>query len=272
MEVGADLTAEALAPLLGDRPLRSYPALLSTEADAQAWARAGAPHGGVVVADYQASPRGRGGLVWEVRPERDLAFSVVLRPALSAQDEGWLYLATLRALADVLGPKADLHWPDELRDGERVLGCAGVFAELGPDRLDWAVATVLVPDVSGPRGGLLARLLGAIDARLAQDRDEVRGDYRNRCATLGRHVRARLIPMGPTGPQVAGLAVDCASDGALVLLTAAKRRIAVRPHHLGLLEPADDTSGDEVPAEITALSRLGRPPSPPAAGDGPAPR
>jgi BirA family biotin operon repressor/biotin-[acetyl-CoA-carboxylase] ligase len=266
VEVGDDLTAEVLAPLLGDRPLRSYPAVLSTEADAQAWARAGGPHGAVVVASYQASPRGRGGLIWTVRPEQDLAFSVVLRPTLSAEDEGWLYLAVLRGLADVLGPKADLHWPDELRDGDRVLACAGVFAELGPHGVVWAVATVLVPGAGAPRGALLARLLDAIETRVGQDAAEVRDDYRMRCATLGRHVRARLIPMGSTGPQVTGLAVDCAADGALVLLSATtKRRVAVRPQHLGVLEAAGDTSAEEVPPDITARS-------PPAAGDGPAPR
>ncbi|HWH34036.1 MAG TPA: hypothetical protein VNT56_01805 [Acidimicrobiales bacterium] len=54
-----DLSAGVLAAALPDRPLRSYPAPLSTEADALAWARAGAPVGAVVVADYQAAPRGR---------------------------------------------------------------------------------------------------------------------------------------------------------------------------------------------------------------------
>jgi BirA family biotin operon repressor/biotin-[acetyl-CoA-carboxylase] ligase len=62
-----DLAADVLAADLPGRPLRSYPALLSTEADALAWARAGAPDGAVVVAGYQASPRGRAGLPWQVQ-------------------------------------------------------------------------------------------------------------------------------------------------------------------------------------------------------------
>ena len=40
-----DLAAETLAAALPGRPLRSYPALLSTHADALAWARAGGPAG-----------------------------------------------------------------------------------------------------------------------------------------------------------------------------------------------------------------------------------
>ena len=61
MGLDDDLAADALAADLPGRPLRSYPALLSTEADALAWARAGGPGGAVVVAGYQASPRGRAG-------------------------------------------------------------------------------------------------------------------------------------------------------------------------------------------------------------------
>ncbi|MDQ4130536.1 MAG: hypothetical protein M3133_06040, partial [Actinomycetota bacterium] len=73
------------------RPVRTYPAILSTSADAFAWARAGAPEGALVVADYQAAPRGRAGLPWEVRPGEGLGFSLVLRPELPPEREGWLY-------------------------------------------------------------------------------------------------------------------------------------------------------------------------------------
>jgi len=58
--------------------------------------------------------------------------------------------------------------------------------------------------------------------------------------TLGRHVTALMIPVGPGGPEVTGEAVDVKDDGALVLLTARGSRVAVRPQHLGWLEkPAD---------------------------------
>lgn len=57
MELSTDLSAHALAEALPGRPVRSYPAMLSTEADALAWARAGADDGAVVVAGYQAAPR-----------------------------------------------------------------------------------------------------------------------------------------------------------------------------------------------------------------------
>jgi BirA family transcriptional regulator, biotin operon repressor / biotin---[acetyl-CoA-carboxylase] ligase len=275
-----DLQPRTLAPLLGGRMLRVYPAVLSTEADAQAWGRAGGPDGGLVIADYQMSPRGRSGLEWRVRAGTDLAFSLLLRPELSAEEEGWLYTVVTSALADVLGADARIHWPDEVHGSDGRLAAVGVYAELGPGPagpsiVTWAVANILVPAVQNlavrrgtptERGRLLAAILSAIDARRATSSDDVLTDYRRRCATFGHEVRARLIPLGPAGPTVAGRAVDCARDGALVLETAAGRRVAVRPQHLGLLEPAEHD--DVEPEEITAR----RAAPPPPTGDGRAPR
>ena len=235
-----DLAPEQLAPDLADRPFRAYPALLSTEPEAMAWARSGAPAGAVVVADYQASPRGRGGWPWQVRPGRGLGFSMVLRPDLPPEREGWLYVVASLALADELGD-VGLGWPETVTtpDGDTVLARLGTFVHLGPARTDWAVATVLVEDARPPRGPLLARVAAALEARLAEPADEVLRQYRPRCTTLGRFVRARMIPLGPSGPSVAGKAVDVLADGALVLLTARGNRVAVRPPNLGVLEPAE---------------------------------
>jgi BirA family transcriptional regulator, biotin operon repressor / biotin---[acetyl-CoA-carboxylase] ligase len=259
-----DLQPRVLAPLLGGRMLRVYPAVLSTEADAQARARAAGPDGGLVIAGYQVSPRGRSGLEWRVRPDVDLAFSLLLRPDLSADDEGWLYTVVASGLADVLGGGAAVHWPDEVHDAHGRLAAVGVHAELGPHRVEWAVANVLVSGVSelaerrgtpGGRGALLARIVAAIEARRAQPRAQVLDDYRPRCDTFDRDVRARLIPLGPAGPVIVGRAVDAASDGALVLDTRSGRRVAVRPQHLGLLEPADTETVE--PEEVTARRRTG---------------
>ncbi|TQN42575.1 BirA family biotin operon repressor/biotin-[acetyl-CoA-carboxylase] ligase [Blastococcus colisei] len=234
-----DLVAGELAQLLGPRPVRSYPALLSTEPEAMAWARSGAPAGAVVVADYQASPRGRGGWPWHVRPGRGLGFSMVLHPDLPPEREGWLYVTASVALADALGD-VRFGWPDTVlaQDGDTVLARLGAFVQLGPQRTEWAVATVLVEDALPPRGPLLAGLAAAVEERLAQAADAVLEAYTPRCTTLGRSVRARMIPLGPTGPSVAGQAVDVLTDGALVLHTARGNRVAVRPPNLGLLEPS----------------------------------
>jgi BirA family biotin operon repressor/biotin-[acetyl-CoA-carboxylase] ligase len=243
--MSGDLTPEALAPELAGRPFRAYPALLSTEPEAMAWARSGGPAGAVVVADYQAAPRGRGGWPWQVRPGRGLGFSLLLRPDLPPEREGWLYVVASVALADELGD-VRVDWPETVTtpDGGTVLARLGIAAHLGPARTEWAVATVLVEAAEPPRGALLARLAAAVEARLTDPAELVVEAYRRRCATLGRLVRARMIPLGPGGPVIAGEAVDVSTDGALVLRTARDVRVAVRAPHLGLLELGEEAGSE----------------------------
>jgi BirA family biotin operon repressor/biotin-[acetyl-CoA-carboxylase] ligase len=238
MELAGDLSAEALADLLRDRPIRAYPAILSTHADALAWARAGAPEGALVVAEYQASPRGRGGLEWNVPQERSLAFSLILRPRLPAPREGWLYIPSACGIADAVGADAVTIWPDEVMRSGRRAGAVAIQAEVGPVLTEWAVVSVLAEDVEPPRAPVLARALEAIEARYRSPNVPVLADYLRRCATIGRRVRARLIPMGPAGPIVIGKAVNVLTDGALVVERDDGARVSVRPQNLGLLEDA----------------------------------
>lgn len=240
-----DLDAAEVAAVLGDRPARAYPALLSTESSAMAWARSGAATGAVVVADYQASPRGRGGLPWTVRAGRGLGFSLVLRPALAPEREGWPYVAASLAVAEVIG-HTGVEWPDTVVDAsdQRSVASLGVYVELGPSRTDWVTVTVLVEDTRPPRAPLLGRVVEALERRLGDSADTVLAAYRTRCVTLGRQVRARMIPMGPGGPEVNGEAVDVLADGALVVLTARGSRVAVPPQNLGMLE------APEIPPEL----------------------
>ena len=237
MAVSGDLTAEALAEALPERAVRTYPALLSTDADAGAWARAGGPAGAVVVADYQASARGRGGLPWTPRPGVDLGFSLLLRPAISADDEGWLYVAAALAVADTLGDDTTIAWPDRVeRDGAHLADVAG-HAGLGAAGVEWAIVNVLVRDAPPPRGALIARLTAGVEALQLPD-EAALARYRERCTTLGSEVVAHLIPTWPDGVQIAGTAASVLADGALVIEQADGRRIAVRPQHLARLEPA----------------------------------
>ena len=243
MALGDDLSAEALAEELPGRPIRAYRAVLSTEADALAWARAGAPSGALVTAGYQAAPRGRAGLPWEVSPERATAFSLVLRPGLAIEREGWLYTLAVSGLADAADADCAIESPDEGHRGDARMGAVGPQARLAPTRVAWAVVSVLLCEAEPPRAALVARVVEAIEARCRAPSGEVSADYAARCRTLGRSVRARLIPLGPGGPEVTGKAVAVLKDGALVLETANGNRVAVRPQNLGLLEepPLDDT-------------------------------
>lgn len=240
-----DLDSHTVEAALADRPVRAYPAALSTEASAAAWAREGAESGAVVVADYQASPRGRGGLPWTVTAGRGLGFSMILRPTLPMEREGWPYVAASLGLADVL-PDTELEWPDTvLRAGrEGPVARLGTYVEPGPTFAAWVTVTVLIEDTLPPRTTQLAAVVEAITRRFDADPDEVLGDYVIRCRTLGRSVRALMIPMGPGGPEINGEAVDVLADGALVVRTEKGSRVAVPPQNLGLLE------GPGVPAEV----------------------
>ncbi|MFN2489509.1 MAG: biotin--[acetyl-CoA-carboxylase] ligase [Actinomycetota bacterium] len=231
-----DLSPEALATALPGREVRCYPALLSTEADALAWGRAGAPAGSVVVTDYQVSPRGRAGLEWTVVPGRSLGFSLIVRPELPAEREGWLYTVASSGLADHIGEDAVIEWPDDVFLCDERVASVGVNAELGPGRVRWAVLNVLVRRVAGARDLALASTVERIERRLEAAPDGVLEDYLPRCRTIGRRVTARMIPLGPAGPQVTGSAAGALMDGALSIATEEGRRVAVRPQSLGILE------------------------------------
>ncbi len=233
-----DLSADALAAALPGRAVRTYPAVLSTEADAVAWARADAPAGAVVVADYQASARGRGGLPWTGRPGRDLGFSLVLRPALTPDDEGWVYVAAALAVLAVVDGEATVQWPDRvLSDGRLVADVAG-HAGLGAQGVAWVIVNVQLYDVQTPRGPLIAQLAEAIEA-VQQPEPEALARFREHCTTVGQEVVAHIIPVWPDGVQIAGTAVSVLEDGALVIERAEGSRVAVRPQHLARLQTPD---------------------------------
>lgn len=233
---GSDAAA-AYGAVLGDRPVRVYPALLSTEAATQAWAREGAPAGAVVVATYQVSPRGRSGRPLELDPERHLGFSLVLRPDLAPEREGWLYTVTTVGLARALQGDIGIRWPDALVRGDDTVADLGVHAQLGPARVDWAVATVVVEVDTRDRPSLLRDLVVSIELALEEPVERILDRQRAACRTFGEDVRAMMIPMGPSGPRIEGVASDVKDDGSLVIATDAGGRVAVRPQHLGELQP-----------------------------------
>ena len=241
MEHGSDLSPEALGEAMPGRAVRKYTAMLSTESDARAWARAGAPDGALVVADHQSAPRGRAEWPWTVTPGRDLGFSLILRPQLRPEREGWLYTVAASAVADVLGEEATIEWPDEVRvDGARA-GVVAVRAALGVAGFEWAVVNVLLVEAQAPRAALVARVVEAIEERCRSSPDAVLADYLPRCQTIGRRVRARLT--GPARLQVTGQAVSTREDGALVIEREEGERVGVRPQDLNVLE-ADVSAGD----------------------------
>ena len=110
--------------------VRFLPETDSTNRDARAWARDGAPAGAVVIADRQTAGRGRHGRSWESDPGQNLLFSVVLYPMEPVAAWGRYVMATGVAVCGAV-PAAGLKWPNDIMiDGRK---CGGILMEREPE-------------------------------------------------------------------------------------------------------------------------------------------
>ncbi|HET9609425.1 MAG TPA: biotin--[acetyl-CoA-carboxylase] ligase, partial [Acidimicrobiales bacterium] len=143
-EGAAGAGARARAALAGTRfaDVRWVATTGSTNADALALARDGAPEGIVVVADHQRAGRGRRDRTWVAPPGGSLLLSVLLRPPARVAGAVTMAaaLATAEAVERVAGVSARLKWPNDLvvatPEGERKL--AGILAEA-----DWPAGSAI---------------------------------------------------------------------------------------------------------------------------------
>ncbi len=212
----------------------------STNALAARAALAGAPHGTVVLSEYQAAGRGRLGRKWFSPPGVGLWFSLILRYELPFSRAWTLTLGAAVALADAVevstGTRPDVRWPNDLYLNDRKL--AGVLTEArgGTDGLRFAVlgiginvnqehadfpaglqdtATSLrcVTDSVYERTSILAEVLRALEQVYGcLDAARIRKLWKGKARMLGRSVRI-LTGDGP----VNGVAEDVGTDGALLV-------------------------------------------------------
>ena len=126
--------------------LHFSPVTNSTNDDALAAARAGAPHGSVFIADEQRAGRGRGGHGWHSAAGEGLYVSVLLRPEFAAIRLPLLPLVAGLAAAEAIredsGLDVDLRWPNDLLIGPRKVGGILVEAHSEGARIDSAVVGV----------------------------------------------------------------------------------------------------------------------------------
>jgi BirA family transcriptional regulator, biotin operon repressor / biotin---[acetyl-CoA-carboxylase] ligase len=105
----------------------------STNNDATAAARQGAPHGSVFIADEQTAGRGRGDHRWDSPAGEGLFVTVLLRPQVPAARLPLLPLAAGLAAVEGIraasGLTADLRWPNDLLIADRKAG--GILVEAG---------------------------------------------------------------------------------------------------------------------------------------------
>lgn len=126
----------AVTPLLRTdqfgHTMEGHTAIGSTNERAANWARDGTPEGSVVIAEEQTAGRGRHGRTWTAAAKQNLMFSLVLRPALSADRLGLITVAGAVAVADTLDDfaaplRATIKWPNDVF--LRARKCCGMLLE-----------------------------------------------------------------------------------------------------------------------------------------------
>jgi BirA family transcriptional regulator, biotin operon repressor / biotin---[acetyl-CoA-carboxylase] ligase len=129
---------------LGARPL-FVAECGSTNDEAARLARAGAPHGTVVIADRQSDGRGRMGRTWISPPGGNLYFSCVLRPRLTLPQTPALALAAGIAVCDAIreaGALAQLKWPNDVLVAGRKISGVLLEAQSQGSRLDAVIVGI----------------------------------------------------------------------------------------------------------------------------------
>ncbi len=224
-------------------PLAHHHEIGSTNDAALAAARAGAPAGSVFIADHQSAGRGRSGKAWLSKAGSGLLFSVLLRPAASAELLSPLTLAVglgvRAALEAVAAGRFAVKWPnDVLANGRKVAGvlCEGQLAgravnavvigvginvarqELPPD-LAGAVTCLEDLILAGPvlpsREELLVETLAAIESRTERHLERgfaaLHDEFTAHDALAGRRVSVS------GGSEVRGLARGVDHEGQLLV-------------------------------------------------------
>lgn len=104
----------------------------STNTYAMELAGKGAPHGTVVITEWQTGGRGRMGRTWISPSGGNLYMSVILQPSIPAEDATLLTLlagvACCRALRSGSGLPVEIKWPNDLLISGRKVG--GILTEI----------------------------------------------------------------------------------------------------------------------------------------------
>ncbi len=236
------IEAQLVSRVIGRR-LTVVEEIGSTNDAVMASGHAGEPEGTAVLADRQASGRGRSGRRWASVPGLGVYTSVLLRPAVAPPQAALLTIlagvATADAIHAVSGVEALLKWPNDVLIRDRKV--AGILAEMAtvgarvahvvvgiginvrhratdfPEEVRDAATSINAE--GGPRverGAVAAALYNALDdwyaVFCAGDRAKILAAARGRSATLGCRV---AVLSGDE--RWDGTALDLDEDGALVV-------------------------------------------------------
>lgn len=203
-------------------------------------AKQGAPHGSLCLCECQTAGRGRMNRVWASPEGQGIWMSVLLRPALQAEDAPLITfacaLAMAQAVREVTALDARIKWPNDLVLHGRKL--CGILLEMGIDAKGLYVvagtglnirrgaypaeladrATSLEEHAALPdRGAIIAAYLNALEEAVTAIEEEgltgIAASYRARSVTLGSRVHVS------GAAELTGTAEDIDSSGALLVRT-----------------------------------------------------
>jgi BirA family biotin operon repressor/biotin-[acetyl-CoA-carboxylase] ligase len=223
--------------------LHYFPSIGSTNDHIRTLAKAGAPHGTVVIADHQTGGHGRRGRSFHSPKGVGVYLSILLRPDCVPTQLMHLTCAVAVAMCDAVeaavGFRPGIKWTNDLVDRKRKLG--GILTELGftsKGVLDYAIIGIginccqqpedfpeEIRDMAGSlhtvtgqdidRASVAAAMMEALcamDSRLLTAKSEILDQYKADCITLNRDV---VLVRGEETRY--GHAMDIDPEGALVV-------------------------------------------------------
>jgi BirA family biotin operon repressor/biotin-[acetyl-CoA-carboxylase] ligase len=226
-----------------DAPIYYREMVGSTMDEARQLTEQNAPHGTVLLADFQSAGRGRGTRLWQAERGQNLFFTVLLRypdytaipPALTLKT-GLAVALAIVDFAPTLATILRVKWPNDIMlgakktagiiteaDGTNVyigIGINVAQSSFPPDLAGKATSIALTlgnPEPAIDRFSLLEAILG----RLFQEIAEPAGDWHERLSALlymaGERVRF-LAGAADAGTEVFGHITGLGSNGELLIL------------------------------------------------------
>ena len=206
---------------------------LSTNDDAVALARSGAPSRTVCVARKQTGGHGRFDRVWFSPADKGLYCSVILRPTAPTEQFGLLSFCAALAMADTV--HAGIKWPNDIiMNGRKICGIlsswgydrnGSPFAVIGsglnilsgscPPGLENQAACLEDFGMAEPWDTILARYLPLLESNVRELEDRgfagIRCRFEERCVIIGKPV------LVSGGQQAEGTAEGIGTEGELLV-------------------------------------------------------
>ncbi len=238
-----------LNTLIFGKKIFTYESIDSTNLCAKTLAGSGAEEGTVIITEFQTAGRGRLGRTWQAEAEKNLLFSVIIRPKLEINKIGLLpffaAVGVAQALETVTGIRFECKWPNDVLLNEKK--CCGILLESSFQNnvLDYAVigigvnvnqkafdveikerATSLSQECGREfdRRELFHRIMTSLELLYSEVKNgnfiKTLNEWRVRTTIFGKQ-----ITISQAGELLNGRAIALSADGGLVIATPDGQRV-----------------------------------------------